>query len=236
MAGDTINEQVVGGQVETQVGLTVCGHRVEFNHVIIDFFIVGVNHVEEPRQSRHPLGLGVIFQITFRLQTQHHGDDLLGRIAKIRSQVAEIEMHLTFHVVEALQKLLKTDHRMHAIEALQTLKIIVPIIIDRHHVALTPMVDAFHAPEIHQAFVNIPIHGLQKDVDAMVIIMEGRIAIILIGTVEHHAAALVVVPEAQAVMIDGIQTQPTRHGIRQIKTHLRTIGNQNFFFRHRETR
>ena len=70
----------------------------------------------------------------------------------------------------------------------------------------------------------------------MVIIMEGRIAIILIGTVEHHAAALVVVSEAQAVMIDGIQTQPTRHGIRQIKTHLRTIGNQNFLFRHRETR
>ena len=149
LAGDTINEQVVGGQVEAQVGLTVGGHRVEFNHVIIDFFIVGINHVEEPRQSRHPLGLGVIFQITFRLQTQHHGDDLLSRIAKIGSQVAEIEMHLTFHVVEALQELLKTYHRMHAIEALQTLKIIVPIIIDRHHMALTPMVDAFHAPEIH---------------------------------------------------------------------------------------
>ena len=83
LAGDAENEQIVGAQVKAQIGLTVGGPRMQLNHVIVDFFLIGVNHVEETRQGRRPLGLSIIFHIAFGLQAQQQRDDLFPRIAEI---------------------------------------------------------------------------------------------------------------------------------------------------------
>ena len=53
----------------------------------------------------------------------------------------------------------------------------------------------------------------------MILVVEGCIAKVPVGTVYHHAAVLVVVSETNAVMVNGIQAHSPRHGIRQIEAH-----------------
>ena len=168
------------------------------------------------------------------MQLEHQRDDLLDGIAKERSQVANGKLHLAFHIVETLQELLDAYHRMRAIETLQPLEVVVAVIVDRNHIALACRIDAFHPAEVDIRFVNVPIHGLQEDVDSVIIIVERAIAIVFQRTVNHHLTQLVIIAEAKSVVIDGILFL-TRNGVDQIEPHGGVVGNKQLVHRHHET-
>ena len=98
------------------------------------------------------------------------------------------------------------------------------------------MVDAFHPHEVNNAFVDIPIHGLQEDVDTVIVVMERGVAEVTIRAIHHHATAFVVEPEAQAIMIDGIQADAALHRVGKIKAHHRLVGDQHIVLRQGEVR
>ena len=122
---------------------------------------------------------------------------------------------------------------MRRVKSLQPLEVVVTEVVDRHHVALTRRVDALHPPKVHLVAVNVPIHGLDEDVDTMEIVVERPVTEVLLGAEDHHLTGLIVVAEAQVVVIDGVPLR-TWHRVLQIEAHGRIVGDQEFVHRHQE--
>ena len=121
---------------------------------------------------------------------------------------------------------------MRTVETLQAFEIIVAEVVHRHHIAFAYRVDAFHPPEIHLIAIDVPIHGLEEDVNTMVIIMERPVAEVLFGTKSHHLASLVVVTKSYAVVIKGIHFCSYR--VHQINTQGDVVRHQKLIHRHEE--
>ena len=214
--------------------MTVGGVCVQLNHIEINVFAVGIQHIKKTRKCCHPFGFVVVFHIALSLQFQQHRNHLFYRILQVGSQVAGIEMHLPIHIAEPLQELLHAHHGMGAVEALQPLEILVAEIIHRHHIALTVGIDTLHAAEIDSGRINVPIHRLNEKIEAVKIIVKRPVAEVLAFLLaeKHHFAGLVIIPETQIVMVDGILFDA--HRISQEQPHRNMVGNQNLVLRHHE--
>ena len=143
-------------------------------------------------------------------------------------------MHLPVHIAETLQKLLHAHHGMGAVEALQPLEILVAEVIHRHHIALAIGIDALHTAEIDRGRINVPIHRLNEKIEAVKIVVKRPVAevLALLLAEKHHLTGLVIIPETQIVMVDGILFDA--HRIRQEQPHRNMVGNQNLVLRHHE--
>ena len=144
-------------------------------------------------------------------------------------------MHLAIDIIEAFQELLDAYHGMRAVEPLQLLEILDAEIVHGDHIALAGRVDAFHTPEVHMIAFNIPIHSLDKEIQAVEIIMERTVAIPLLRAECHHSALPVVVAEAQIVVIQGILCE-ARDRIQQIKPQRNMAGNHHLVGRKNKLR
>ena len=69
----------------------------------------------------------------------------------------------------------------------------------------------------------------------MEIIVERCIAKVLFGTVNHHRSRIVVVTEAQIVMVDGVTLHVYTCRVGQINPHRSVVRNQQFVLRHHKT-
>ena len=106
-----------------------------------------------------------------------------------------------FWIAVVFQITLQTEHGMFPVEALQHLEILVSEIVHRDHIAFALRIYAFHPLEIQNIIIKIPVHGLQKEIKTVIVVMEWSVAIALFRAVDHHAAFLVIIPETQVVMI-----------------------------------
>ena len=66
----------------------------------------------------------------------------------------------------------------------------------------------------------------------MEVIVERRVAIILLRTVNHHRPVLVVVAESQVVMVDGVKDNALIRGVVQKDAEGDMVGNQQLLHRH----
>ena len=127
------------------------------------------------------------------------------------------DSHCYYCKIQLFQEFLNANHRMRTVEALKLLEVVEPKIVHRHHITLTPWVDALHAPKVHLVVIDIPIHGLKEDVQTMEIVVERRIAEVFLRAVDHHFSGLVVVAEARVVVIERVHPS-ARNGVRDIET------------------